>query len=197
MFRQMEARSVVVTNGKLVELNFGSKVFDDADCQKLAKLADLVHLDLGKCQITDAGLDHLVGLTQLESLTIEDNQSITDAGIAKLATLTKLNSLNVGTTKITDKSLEIAGKLPALEKLSIAHAADITDAGLSNLDGLKNLKEVWLPGTAVTPAGVKKLEAAHPGILVHGFDDEAEEAEVDDGAAQQVPDAAAQPAASE
>lgn len=175
MFRQMEARNVVVKDGKLIELNFGSKSFSDADCAKLATLADLQMLDLGKCQITDAGLDQIGKLTSLESLSLEGVKGITDEGVAKLSGLGKLTNLNVGETGVTDKALETIGKFPALQKLSLAPAPGVTDAGMSQLSGLKQLNEIWLVGTGVTVAGAKELKAAHPNILVHGVDDDDEE----------------------
>ncbi len=174
-FREMEARNVIVKDGKLIELNFGSKSFGDADCAKLATLADLQVLDLGKCQITDAGLDHVAKLASLESLTLEGVVAITDAGIAKLPGLTKLTNLNVGGTSVTDQAMESIGKLPAIQKLSLAPAPGVTDAGMRHLDGLKQLDEIWLVGTGVTTEGLKTLKAAHPNIIVHGVEDEEEE----------------------
>ena len=47
-------------------------------------------LDLAGKTITDAGIAHLKGLTQLESLNLADCNGITDAGIAQLKGLTQL-----------------------------------------------------------------------------------------------------------
>ncbi|MDZ4780919.1 MAG: hypothetical protein SGJ19_11755 [Planctomycetia bacterium] len=187
MFREMEARDVIVKDGKLTELNFGSQSFSDADCAKLAALSDLQVLDLGKCQITDAGLDQVAKLITLDSLSLEGVTAITDAGIAKLSPLKTLTNLNLGGTGVTDESLESIAKLPALQKLSLAPAPAITDAGLSQLDGLKQLNEIWLVGTGVTAEGAKSLKAAHPGILVHGVDEEEETESEIDSAAEKAP----------
>jgi len=175
MFREMEARNIRVADGKLVEVNFGGKSFGDGDCAKLAGLTDLEILDLGQCQLTDAGLDHVAKLTSLDSLSLETAKGVTDAGIARLGGLTKLTNLNVGGTQATDASLDTIGKLTNLQKLSLVTLPGITDAGLPKLDGLKQLNEVWLSGTSVTPEGAKAFLAAHPGVILHGVETEDEE----------------------
>lgn len=174
-FRALGARNMVVHDGKLVELNLAQAVISDSDLAKLSEAPELTSLDLGLCtKLTDASLDHVAKLTELESLTINSNPNITDAGIAKLSPLKKVKFLDIGQSKLTNESLATVGQLPALEKLNIAFVAGIDDAGVEKLDELKNLNEIWLPSTGVTSAGVAHLVTAHPGINVHGADEEEE-----------------------
>ena len=66
-------------------------------------------------RVTDAGLIHLAGLTQLEELWLQKTR-ITDDGLAHLAQLTSLKELWLLETRITD-------------------------AGVAHLAGLTNLEE--------------------------------------------------------
>ena len=63
-------------------------------------------------KVTDAGLEHLKGLTSLTELVLQSEQ-ITDVGLEQLKGLTGLTELNLGNTKITDAGLaEIKAALP-------------------------------------------------------------------------------------
>lgn len=174
-YRALGARNMVVQNGKLTELNLAQADITDADLAKLAECPDLITLDLGLCtKLTDAALDDVAKLSQLESLTINSNPKFTDAGISKLEPLQKLKFLDIGQSKLSNASLAAVAKLAALEKLNIAFVAGIDDEGVKQLDGLKALNEVWLPNTGVTKVGLEHLQTAHPGINVHGVDEEEE-----------------------
>lgn len=175
-FRKLGGRDITVVDGKLVEVDLGSLGINDEKMEMFVGLNDIKHLNLGAGKVTDKGLEPIKSMKDLESLTLDFNP-ITDEGVAKLDGLTKLKYLNLGNTAITDQSLDTVAKFPALEKLSITHVAGITDAGLAKLDGLKSLKEIWMPGTGATPEGVEKLKAAHPGITLHGVDEEEGEEE--------------------
>lgn len=175
-FRKLGGRDISVVDGKLVEVDLGSLGVTDETMKKFEGLTDLKHLNLGAGKLTDKGLEPIAKMTNLESLTLDFNP-ITDEGFATLADLNRLKYLDIGNTALTDKSLDTVAKFTALESLSITHVPGITDAGLAKLDGLKSLKEIWMPGTGATLEGVEKLKAAHPGIVVHGADEEGEEDE--------------------
>ena len=102
-------------------------------------LAKLTSLRLTGPQITDAGLEHLKGLTGLTNLTTLylNNMQITDAGLEHLKGLTTLETLFLNNTHITD-------------------------AGLVHLKGMTRLKLFMLNDTQVTDAGLSKLKAALP-----------------------------------
>ena len=71
-----------------------------------------------KINVTDAGLKHVKGLTQLRDLYLDETK-ITDAGLEDLRGLTELRTLCLGDTQVTD-------------------------AGLANLKGLTQLQELLL-----------------------------------------------------
>ena len=55
----------------------------DADLEHLKGLSELQHLNLTGTKVTDAGLEHLKGLTALRGLDLGLTQ-VTDAGVAQL-----------------------------------------------------------------------------------------------------------------
>ena len=87
---------------------------------------------LGNTQVTDAGLEHLRGLSQLQLLGLEGTQ-VTDAGLEHLKGLSQLQVLGLDKTHVTD-------------------------AGLEHLKGLRHLKFLWLEGTQVTGTGLEHLK---------------------------------------
>jgi Leucine-rich repeat (LRR) protein len=62
-------------------------------------------LGVGRTQITDAGLAHLAGLTNLETLSLFGTH-ITDAGLAHLEKLTNLKELNLSDTRVTSEGCD-------------------------------------------------------------------------------------------
>lgn len=112
--------------------NLGGKVVIDKESPDKAVLA----VDLRKTKVTDAGLEHLTGLTKLQLLKLGSTK-VTDAGLEHLRGLTNLQSLVLCGTKVTD-------------------------AGLEHLKGLTKLQSLYLSRTKVTDAGVKKLQQALP-----------------------------------
>ena len=105
--------------------------------------------------VTDASLEHLKGLTNLEALVIE-HTNVTDAGLVHLKGLTNLRILEFNGTRVTDAGLEHLDGLTNLETLHLDEA-DITDAGLDHLKGLISLQALYLYGTEVTDAGLEHL----------------------------------------
>ena len=73
---------------------------------------EVVEVDLYGTQITDAGLVHLKGLTNLQTLNL-DGTKITDAGLVHLKGLTSLETLSLNRTKVTDTGVaELQKALP-------------------------------------------------------------------------------------
>lgn len=68
--------------------------------------------------VSDAGLVHLRGLTQLTSLSISGTK-VTDAGLVYLSGLTNLTTLNLSATKVTDAGLGV----PEFQRVDKAYRA--------------------------------------------------------------------------
>jgi len=110
----------------------------DEQLAPLAKIKNVVSLNLGKTSVTDAGLVYVKPLTGLIQLHLEQSK-ITDKGLAHLAGLVNLTYLNL-------------------------YGTAVTDAGLGQLTGLKSLRNLYVWQTRVTDEGVKKLKQALPGV---------------------------------
>ena len=88
--------------------------------------------------ITDAGLEHLKGLTCLQTLELKQ-PNVTDAGLEHLKGLTQLQSLDLIGTQVTDAGLKHLEGLTQLQSLDLSYTK-VTDAGLEHLKGLTNLR---------------------------------------------------------
>ena len=132
-------------NVESIDLNNCDRITDDG-LVAFEKLTTLKRLDLGcdiqSSRITDAGLDHLKGLTSLTSLGLAGRQ-ITDAGLARLAGLKNLEELDLEGTAVTDASL------PLLKTL------------------FPNLKIVMLAGTKVSRQALWNLLQANHTLEIH------------------------------
>ena len=92
--------------------------------QGLRGLTGLTHLDLacGRGQFGDAGMEQIKGLTKLQSLDLDGQDTITDQGVKHLSELGDLQVLEMyGCHRITDKGFnQVLSKLTNLETLSLA-----------------------------------------------------------------------------
>jgi endonuclease YncB( thermonuclease family)/Leucine-rich repeat (LRR) protein len=107
-------------------------------------------------RITDEGLNHLKGLKKLRCLSLNSTEA-TDAFLEYLGTLTELDQLQLWGTKVTDEGLKHLKGLKKLRRLTL-HDTPITDAGLGHLSGLTHLEVVELGGTRITNAGLPHLK---------------------------------------
>jgi hypothetical protein len=80
--------------------------------------SSVVDVNLSGSQVTDAGLEHLKGLSQLQTLWLDGTQ-VTDAGLAQLKGLSKLQWLGLNDTKVTDEGVKKLQQ--ALPKCKILH----------------------------------------------------------------------------
>jgi hypothetical protein len=112
--------------------------------------------DFQKTRVTDAWLEHLKGVAQLQVLNLDGTQ-VTDAGLEQLSGLTQLRALNLDSTRVTDAGLKHLKGLRQLERLSLRWT-QLTDAGFEHLKGLTQLRSLYLNGTKVTGAGFVHLK---------------------------------------
>lgn len=120
-------------------------------------------------QITDAGLAHLRGHSQICMLSLRDTR-VTDAGMQSLAGMSSLESLDLSGTEVSDAGVATLDNLN-LEKLVDLHldSTKVTDAVMSDLGQVPTLRYVILEQTDVTQDGARLLKSAIPEVMVFGI----------------------------
>jgi hypothetical protein len=139
----------------VVQANLFNTQITDGGLAHIAGFSQLQVLCLGGTKITDAGLAHIEGLNQLQSLWL-NNTKVTDAGLAQLIGLPQLQDLNLRNTQITDAGLAHIAGLTQLQHLDLFNT-QITDAGLARIAGLTQLQHLDLSDTQITNAGLECL----------------------------------------
>lgn len=144
----------------LESLNIISTKFNDDWMPPIAGLTNLRTLRIiNNGKLTDAGMEQLAGLKNLESFAFVGT-AITGSAYAKFDGFTKLTRVSHRGSSINDEGLkQLCEHLPNLENLSLAHAK-FTDAGAPNLAKLTKLKGLELGASKATPQaldGILKL----------------------------------------
>ena len=160
----------------------GRLQFDDDALTEIAGIDTLRSLTLSDgAKVTDAGVQHLSRLKQLEELRLEDT-SLTNKGLQGLCDLARLRVLQLSNTRITDDGLVSLRRLSKLEGLYIhnpqkrfsveglrhlrkmpltgvyLHDIQMTDEGLEILGGMTRLKSMLLGDLPITDDRIAKLE---------------------------------------
>ena len=120
---------------------------------------------LSGTDLNDEGLAHVAKISNLVWLNLRGTK-ITDAGLAKLAGLEGLQKLHLEKTAVTDAGLKHLAKLQKLEYLNL-YGTKVTNAGLDHIAALKGLKKVYLWQTAVNEEGAKMLAEKAPNLEVN------------------------------
>jgi internalin A len=112
----------------------------------------------------NAGLRPVEHLREVEALIV-DGPFVTDDGLPHLRGLTNLVKLSLRSTRVADAGLAHLKGLTNLTTLDLS-STQVTDAGLAHLKGLTKLLLLDLRGTQVTVAGVKELKRALPSLSI-------------------------------
>jgi hypothetical protein len=159
----------------------------DAELIQIAALSGLQGLYLNDTNVTDAGVAHLAGRTDLVALSLRNTavrRAPPLAGMSKLLHLDLSNSaievwhavdlqsleyLGLAGTRIGDRSLAAFGPLPNLQTLDVERNASITDVGIAQLNRarLPRLTRIYVWKTSVTDAGASALSAEFPGAAIY------------------------------
>jgi len=154
-----------------IRLN-GTEFGDDALASLVKKHGDRIWgLDLRNTPITDKGLRHLQGLSQIESLTLGNDDTrffpsltvaispITDAGLVHLQGLTQLMDLHLSGLPISDSGLDALKDLPRLGGLYL-NRTKVKGQGLGRLKSLPTLALIYLDDSEITDEGLSCLAGA-------------------------------------
>ena len=141
--------------GQLRQLHLRNSKISEEGLEHLRGQTNLELLDLSGTDVTDAELEHLVPLTHLKELFLARTQ-VTDAGLAHLRDRPGLYRLDLKETQITDAGVDHLLTMPDLSMLFLDHTR-ITDGGVARLKDLPNLRFLGLSGTRVTDAGMSYM----------------------------------------
>jgi hypothetical protein len=141
----------------LESLNIISTKFNDEWMPHIPKLTNLKSLRFtNNGKLTDAGMEQLAGLQQLEAFSFVGTR-ITGKAYAKFDGFTKLVKVSHRGSSIDDEGLkQLCDHLPNLESISLAHAK-FTDAGAPNLAKLTKLKGFEIGTPNATPQALVHL----------------------------------------
>ena len=108
-------------------------------------------------QATDAGLEQLAGLKNLESFTFRGSP-VKGHGFVKFEDWTRLKRINFHSNKLDDEGLGyVCEKFPNLEFIKLWHSQLITDASADHLKKLKKLTGIEISCSKATAGLVKHL----------------------------------------
>ena len=116
--------------------------------------------------VADLGCAHLATLSNLTSLNLSQNESITNRGAASLAALSNLKALNLSNTCVTSDAIKFFSNLVKLQSLALYGCKDMEDD--PRLDSLQN----ELPSLRCLKLN---SESNEDGVIAHDIDSEVEE----------------------
>src|ERR1700722_17431775 len=130
----------------------------------------LKRLNLHGTKAGDSALEHISGITSLESLDV-GSTLMTDVGLERLTMLTNLKELTMGGNELGDAGLQALRQMPNLTYLDLSGrqgndknvwSIAMSDAGLQAVLTLKNLRELRFAcaSTAVGVEGTKLGEVS-------------------------------------
>ena len=107
-------------------------------------------LDLAGCGLTDASMEVIGQLDQLEWLVLDNNPEISSEGLTPLKKLRKLDNLWLQRCGLTYAAMTSIGQIASLRQLYLSDNPNISNIGLRHLRRLPNLKDIFLNGTQAT-----------------------------------------------
>lgn len=97
-------------------------------CAYLSKIKTLTSLELCGGGVGDLGCQHLATISNLTSLNLSQNETITNRGAASLAALSNLKTLNLSNTCVNSDALKFFGGLLKLQSLALYGCNDMEDS---------------------------------------------------------------------
>jgi hypothetical protein len=146
-----QLRQLIVIQDRL----FRARTIGDKDLERLVLLNDLERLNLIGAPISDAGLIHLDGLSNLHTLKLSIGD-ITDDGLRRIVEYhPDLTTFDLHGKEISDEGLAHIGRLRRLEHLHLP--PKVSNAGLAHLRELTELRTLEAPMSNVTGEGLVHL----------------------------------------
>jgi internalin A len=144
-------------DGNIVEVSLARTWASDEDVERVTQIKTLKRLDLSFTYVTDAGVQSLQQLPELEELTLDTVEALTDAAASYLRPDKRLRKLVLRGTDITDVGMPYLAALTGLKSLDISYTM-VGDVGLESLPALSDLEELNLGGTRITGINLNFLK---------------------------------------
>lgn len=139
-----------------------NKIGSGSGLAPLSKLNSLEFVGLNNVGLSDQGVSYLCNLRTLKSLMLE-RADLTPAGCKLLSRLPSLSWLSLAfSAKIDDQSIKELAGLRNLEILDLRGCEKVTDKSVPYFCQMKKLTRLDLTGTALTEAGIGKLQKQLP-----------------------------------
>jgi hypothetical protein len=114
----------------------GCRAITRADFERIGGLDSLLSLDLSECDVDDAGLSALAGLSSLTYLSLRGCGRLSDQGLGHLRALRNLNSLDLTScSRVSDAGVRALRPLRALKFLFLDGCPKVSDAAVEDLKG--------------------------------------------------------------
>ncbi len=158
--QRIEARGGYVVrdrDGRVTEVSLERTWATDNDIDFVVELGAVKKLDLSFTYVTDRGIKKLQKLAQLEDLTLDTAEFLTDASMAHLRANRALRRLVVRGVDITDAWMPYIGEMTGLRTLDVSHTM-LGDVGLEHLPALSELENLKLGGNMITGLNLNFLK---------------------------------------
>jgi len=158
--QRIEARGGYVTrdrDGQVTEVSLERTWATDNDIDFVVELKTVKKLDLSFTYVTDKGIKKLQQLPQLEDLTLDTAEFLTDASMAHLRANRALRRLVVRGVDITDGGMPYIGEMTGLRSLDISYTM-LGDVGLEHLPALSELESLKIGGNMITGLNLNFLK---------------------------------------
>jgi hypothetical protein len=146
-------------------LDHDDNAITDVGLAHLSGLSNLIHLRIRAARITDDGIEHLLPLENLRILNLP-RADLTGEGLAKLAQLKHLEQLRLTSPRLTDADLAVLRDFPAVKRIHLIDVP-ITDKGLKVFHDMPQLESLYIDGGSVSDRAYEALFHANPKIHVH------------------------------
>jgi hypothetical protein len=143
--------------GAITAVDLRSAWLTDADLEKLAHLPQLESINLAYTKVTDLALERLAPLENVKTLNLYYAEYVTDNGIAHLKHWKNIEHLNVRGSKVTSSVFEHVSGMAKLKSLDVGFSR-VTDEGFEHLMDLEHLATLAFGGNKMS--GVASAQAA-------------------------------------
>jgi len=143
---------------KVIGLDFSE--LTDAGLEKLKPLVNIEELSLANCGIKGTCFKKLQGMSKLARLTLSFNDLTPDA-VEAISHFQSLKQLVLSKTQIDDTALYQIAKLPHLQLLKIDRDDRITAKGLAAIQRMKALETLYLDDTKLRVSDLLALKGSH------------------------------------